>query len=299
MSLIEFSEKYATEEICSDDLWERRVQMNFVCPKCGQNEGYRIKTRNVWECKNCKKHTSILLGTAFENSKLDLRKWYWAAFLIISSKAGISAKELQGHIGVTYKTAWYINRRLREAMQLANAKYKLCGTVTVDEAYFTGRENNDSEPLKRGRGTDKSKVIVAVSLTDDGKPLYAKMQVVDNFKAKTIEQFAEKHIEKKSKLITDGFKSYKSQKITKDYFVDYDVLPADSADSKLKWLHTIISNAKAFVLGTFHGLKSDDLQLYLDEFCYRFNRRYIPHLMFDKLLNSALSTPPIGYYSEN
>ena len=74
------------------------------------------------------------------------------------------------------------------------------------------------------------------------------------------------------------------------------MLSADDADSKLKWLHTIISNAKAFVLGTFHGLKTDDLQLYLDEFCYRFNRRYIPHLMFDKLIDSALVTPPIGYY---
>ena len=72
--------------------------------------------------------------------------------------------------------------------------------------------------------------------------------------------------------------------------------PADDESSKLKWLHTVISNSKAFVLGTFHGLKGVDLQLYLDEFCYRFNRRYIPHLMCDKLINSALITPTIEYY---
>jgi hypothetical protein len=96
--------------------------------------------------------------------------------------------------------------------------------------------------------------------------------------------------------VTDGFQAYKSQKLKNDYFVDYDMVPADSEDSKLKWLHTVISNAKAFVLGTFHDPKADDLQLYLDEYCYRFNRRYIPHLAVDKLINSALVTPSIGYY---
>ena len=296
MSLIEFSEKYATEDLCVADFWVRRCKGSFSCSRCGATEGYKLKTRKIWKCKNCKSQTSILVGTIFENSKLELRKWYWAAFLIISSKAGISAKELQSQIGVTYKTAWYVHRRLREVMRMANDKYKLCGTVTMDEAYFTGRLNDDSKPKKRGRGTDKSKVIVAVSLTADGKPQYARMQVVDNFRATTIEKFAKNHIEKNSKIITDGFRSYKSQKITKDYFVEYDMVSADSEDSKLKWLHTFISNAKAFVLGTFHGLKADDLQFYLDEFCYRFNRRYIPHLTFDKLIDSAIITPTIGYY---
>ena len=92
-------------------------------------------------------------------------------------KAGISAKELQSQIGVTYKTAWYVNRRFREVMQLANDKYKLSRIVTMDEAYYTGRENDDDKPKKRGRGTDKSKVIVAASLTENGKPKYARMQL--------------------------------------------------------------------------------------------------------------------------
>lgn len=299
MSLIEFSKKYASEEICVSDLWERRNKDGFSCSKCGSQEGYKSKTRKIWVCKKCNYQTSILINTVFENSKLSIEKWYWATFLMISSKAGISAKELQFQLGVTYKTAWYVNRRLREVMQLANDKYKLCGTITMDEAYFTGRENDDTVPKKRGRGTDKSKVIVAVSLTDDGKPQYVRMQVVDNFRAKTIEEFAKNYIKKGSKLITDGFKSYKSQKITKDYFVEYDMVSAESEDSKLKWLYTLISNAKAFVLGTFHGLKTDDLQLYLDEFCYRFNRRYIPHLMFDKLIDSAIVTPTIAYYKSD
>jgi transposase-like protein len=296
ISLIEFSKKYSSEEKCRCDLWSKRCIIGYKCSKCSCIDGYKIEKIFLWQCKKCTHQMKLISGTVFENSKLELEKWYWAAFLMISSKAGISAKELQSQIGVTYKTAWYVLRRLREVMLISNDKYKLGGIVTMDEAYFTGRENDESKPKKRGRGTDKSKVIVAVSLSEDGKPQYARMQVVDNFRAKTIEKFAEAHIEKGSKIIADGFQSYKSQKIKKNYFVDYDMLPADSEDSKLKWLHTFVSNAKAFVLGTFHGLKADDLQLYLDEFCYRFNRRYIPHLAFDKLINSAIITPTLGYY---
>jgi len=296
MSIIEFFEKFGNNEQCRNDLWKKRLKIGFECPKCEGNIGYELESKYLWQCKNCGHQVSLIAGTAFDNTKIGLQKWYLAAFFIISSKTGISAKELQHQIKVTYKTAWYVNRRLRDAMRLANDKYKLDGIVTMDEAYFTGRDTTKETIIKRGRGTNKSKVIVAVSLTEDGKPMYARMQVVDNFKAKTIEKFAENYIEKGSKIVTDGFRSYKSQKIQKDYFVDYDMVSADSEDSKLKWLHTVISNVKAFILGTFHGLKADDLQCYLDEFCYRFNRRYMPHLMFDKLINSAITTPPMGYY---
>lgn len=296
MSLIEFSDNFNNEEKCRQDLWLKRLAIGFKCPRCENTVGYKLNKTLKWECANCKHQISLIANTVFDNTKIELRKWYFAAYLILSSKGGMSAKELERHIGVTYKTAWYVNRRLREAMGTANNKYKLNGTVTMDEAYFTGRINDNETPLKRGRGTYKSKVIVAVSLTEDGKPLYVHMQVVENFKAVTIEKFTNEHIEKGSKIIADGFKSYKSIKLKENYFVDFDMLPADNAKSQLRWLHILISNAKAFILGTFHGLKNQDLQLYLNEFCYRFNRRYMPHLMFDKLIDSAIITPSIGYY---
>lgn len=295
MSLIEFSDKYNCESACRLDLWERRLRIGFECPHCHCVAGYKLEKTLKWECAKCKHQVSLIAGTVFDNTKIGLRKWYFAAFLLVSSKGGISAKELQHQIGVTYKTAWYVNRRLREAMGTANNKYKLDGIITMDEAYFTGRDNTENSK-KRGRCTNKSKVIVAISLTEGGKPRYAHMEVVENFRAATIEKFANDHIKKGSKIIADGFRSYKSQKLKKSYFVDFDVTAADSSDSQLQWLHTLVSNAKAFLLGTFHGLKAQDLQLYLNEFCYRFNRRYMPHLMFDKLIDSAIRTLSVGYY---
>lgn len=297
MSIIEFSEKYGTEEQCKEHLFNVRFGGGFVCPKCGHTHGIRIKSRNLMQCSKCKYQLSAICGTIMDKSKTEIRKWYYAIYLMTVSKRGISAKELQRQISVTYKTAWYMHKRIREAMKNADEKYQLEGIVTVDEAYFSGKDDIDGKPKKRGRGTPKSKVIVAVSVNDKGVPMYAKMQVVSDFKAKTIEKFANKSIKKGSKISTDGFKAYQAQCVTKDYFHEFEKMDPCDSDSNLKWIHIVISNAKAFILGTFHGLAKFDLQSYLDEFCYRFNRRNIPQLMFDKLLNSALVTPPLGYYA--
>lgn len=233
-----------------------------------------------------------------DKTKTEIRKWYYAIYLMTVSKRGISAKELQRQISVTYKTAWYMHKRIRTAMKNADEKYQLEGIVTVDESFFTGNDDIENKPKKRGRGTSKSKVIVAVSVNEKGCPMYVKMQFVSDFKAKTIEKFANKNIKKGSKISTDGFKAYQSQRITKEYFHEFEKMDASDSNSNLKWIHIVISNAKAFILGTFHGLERTDLQSYLDEFCYRFNRRHIPQLMFNKLINSSLITPPVGYYSK-
>lgn len=83
MSLIDFSKKYRSEEECLSDLWEKRCIIGFVCSKCGYTDGYKIEKRFLWQCKKCKHQMKILAGTVFENSKLEVEKWYWAAFLMI------------------------------------------------------------------------------------------------------------------------------------------------------------------------------------------------------------------------
>jgi transposase-like protein len=106
---------------------------------------------------------------------------------------------------------------------------------------------------KRGRGTSKTKVIVAVSLNKEGHPQYATMRVVENFKAKTVEQFMYDNVKMTSVITTDGFSSYRSQKLTKDYFHDFENFNKDDEDSNVKLLHILIRNAKGFYLGLFMG----------------------------------------------
>jgi hypothetical protein len=187
-------------------------------------------------------------------------------------------------IKVTYKTAWYINKRIRKAMTESESKYKLEGNVTIDEAYFSGRKEGESaggKPKKRGRCTNKFKVIMSVSHNKNKKPMFAKMRVVDNFKAKTIEKFAHDSIVTGATITTDGFRAYKSQSLKKNYFHKFDKFDKTDNSSPLKWLHIFISNAKAFINGTFHVLLPFNIQ----------------HLVFDKLIGSALISKPVNYYS--
>lgn len=292
MDLIEFNKHFGTEEKCREDLFNKRFGEKlekFVCPKCGCKKCYKITTRSVAACANCNHQVSATAGTVMQCTQLQIQKWYLAIYLITISKSGISSKSLQKEIGVTYKTAWYVHKRVCAAMKIADEKYQLEGIIAIDEAFFTGREG----AKKAGRGTNKSKVLAALSLTKNNKPLFLKMKVVGNFKAKTIANFAENAIEKGAFLQTDGFRAYRSQKLKNDYLHDFEIVPASDKNSKLKWIHQMIGNAKHVILGTFHGLRKKDLQTYLDEFCYRFNRRFIPDLMFDKLINSVFSTPHI------
>jgi len=300
MSLIEFSQKYGSEEQCREHLFEKRFSNGFICPKCGHDHGTKIITRLLMQCSKCHFQVSVTSGTVMSDTKMPIQKWYFTIYLITSSKRGMSAKELQRQIKVTYKTAWYVNKRVREAMAQAESKYKLSGEVTIDDAFFSGRkggENTGDKPKKRGRGSNKSKVIVAVSLDGNKNPQYAKMRVVDDFKAKTVKNFAQDSISKDATVVTDGFKAYKAQNLKEDFFHEFENFDKTNDNSPLKWLHIVISNAKAFINGTFHGLERDELQSYLNEFCYRFNRRHMPQLVFDKLLASALLTKPIAYYS--
>jgi len=158
-----------------------------------------------------------------------------------------------------------------------DSNYMLAGIVELDDTYF-GKPRKGG---KRGRGTTKTKVVVAVSKDEEGKPKYAKMQVVSDLKGKTIGKFAKVCIEEGSSVETDAYRSYRKP-LAEKYLHKYQIFDAES--DMLKWLHTIIGNAKAFISGTFHGLGKKHMQSYLDEYCYRFNRRYLGGDIFGRLL---------------
>ena len=126
----------------------------------------------------------------------------------------------------------------------------------------------------------KSKVLIAVSGTSDGIPQYLRMKNLPNSRAKTIESFCTQNIRKGSTFINKGFKAYQYQKMPKEYSHEFEVLDSADKNSKLKHIHHVISNAKVFVLRTFHGLANIEFQYYLDEYSYRFNQRNMKHLMF-------------------
>jgi len=283
-----FQKQYATVEDCRKKLFEIRFPNGFICPRCGCVEYYTIPTRNLYQCKGCRHQLSVTAGTVMHRSHLPLLTWFWAIYLVSKDKRGFSAKQLERELGLPYNTAWFLLHRIRSAMSQRDEQYQLAGVVELDDTYF-GKSKKGG---KRGRGTKKTKVVVAVSKTNDGKPRFIKMKVVSNLKSVTIGKFATQNIAESSKIETDAYRSYRKP-LAEKYEHRFEVF--DSSSDMLRWLHTVIGNAKSFVNGTFHGLGDKHLQRYLDEFCYRFNRRYFKNRIFDRLLIAVTCASPLTF----
>ncbi|MBA3754268.1 MAG: IS1595 family transposase [Nitrospira sp.] len=288
MSIMGLFDTLASEEACEKHLIAVRWPEGLVCPKCKSREFYdRLRTRRSYKCRLCHHVVSPTAGTIFHRTRTSLREWFVALFLIAGDKRGLSALFLAEQIGVSYPTAWAMLQRIRHAMAKRDAQYMLSGHVEMDEMFIGA----PTEGKKRGRGTEQTPVIVAVSFspTKDGKEYvgFAKLRAVDTIDAPTIVKFAKGVIEKGSTVRTDGYTVYPP--LEEHGFVhDRHPVGKRKAHVILPHVHTFISNLRSFVMGTHHGLDETHLQHYLDEFCWRFNRRKCHHQMFDRLLLACI-----------
>lgn len=286
-SLFEFQSKYGTEQDCEQALFRLKWPDGFVCPKCGERHFTIIHGRRLplYQCPACRHQTSAITGTIMENTKLPLVKWFLALYFVAANKDGISAMALTKYIDTTLKTAWILLHKIRSAMGERENIYYLGGSVEMDEAFFGGKAAG-----KRGRGSEnKAEVAVALQLDAIGRPQLLKMQVIPDAKGETLLAFAERNIMEGSTIHSDAFRSYGA--LSKKYCCDMQKYEPKSKDERLKWLHVMISNIKANIEGAYHGLGKKYLQRYLDEFCYRFNRRHSRKPVFDHLLECSVWSP--------
>lgn len=295
LNLVEFFSAFPTEEACEYHLIRVRWPEGMTCSGCGGKDFYRrIRTRRVYECRACHRFTSPTAGTIFHRTRTPLQRWFLAIFLVASDKRGLSALLLSEQIGVDYNTAWAMLQRIRHAMAKRDAAYKLSGAVELDEMFIGA----PTEGKKRGRGTEQRPVLVAVSFTP-GKGSreymrFAKMRVVQAINTEMVVAFAKDAIEPGSRVRTDGLSVYPD--LTAHGFIhEPRVIGARKAHTVLPHVHTFISNLRAFVLGTYHGLDEMHLQQYLDEFCYRFNRRGHRSEMFDRLLLACIEKEELPF----
>lgn len=209
---------------------------------------------------------------------LPLTVWFWAIYLCATDKRGISAVQLSRTLGICYESAWYLLRRIRRAMAQRDEKYALSGIIEMDDGYVGGATHNG----KRGRGTDKERIVVALSKSKNGAALFTWMQVVEDVTGGTLQQVVDETVVPVSKIECDGYKSYRNLS-----GVALDAKKYEPGD--LRWLHKTISNLKAFLLGTYHG-RCTQLQAYLDEFCFRFNRRKTGNQIFMRLTRAVATS---------
>lgn len=296
MKLLEFISQYPDEESCIKKLKEIKDAQAQVCPKCGCQSHYWKSDKLCYECKHCHHRIGIRYGTVMENSKLPFRYWFIAIHLLTATKQSFSAMELQRQLGhKRYQPIWEMLHKLRNVMGKRDSKYSLSDEMEVDEGFFSTEcpEEEKGKPLKAGAGSQKkSKVLVmAESQTIDSpknikKPKrvkHLKMCVIEDLKASTIDKKMKESVDAKASLVTDDSKSHTH---FKDNFKEHKsqvVSPKDICKI-LPWVHIAISNAKSVFTNIYHGIKKEFLQEYLNEFCYKFNRRYFGEHLFDRLL---------------
>ena len=288
-SLAEMMERFATEEACEKELYRQKWRNGFVCPRCGHGKHYTTYNRRLplYKCASCRHQTTSTVGTVMQKSTTPLRKWFLAIFMLACDKRGVSAKQLQRELKVAYQTAWSISHKIKDAINAMDTD-RLGGIVQLDDIYIGGKKSGG----KRGRGTKKEKVLIAVSVDEKGKPMQVRLRQVPNLRRKTITRFVETHIHKGSTARTDKFRTYR---LPEGYYHESE--QSDPTTERLRWLHVITSNLKAYIQGTFHGLDPLHLQRYLDEYAYRFDRRYQRGNQFFSLL-SLCATSPVATYGE-
>ncbi len=276
-----FLKRFSTERACREYLASLRWRDGYVCPKCGCRHGYCL-SNGSYQCAKCRHQTSVTAGTVLHKTHMPLRQWFLAFYLVSHDKRGISAVQLAVQLGTTYKTAWYMLKRIRAAMGQRDRTHHLSGIIEFDDAYFGGPVTGK----KRGRGTEKAKVFVALSLDENGNPRYLKMRVTANIKQASVRKFARSAFAEGSVIRSDGYCSY----IPALEGYTHEHKPYDPGSGLLHWLHIMISNAKAFILGTYHGLPKSNLQSYLDEFCFRFSRRSFGGALLNRLALAVSSS---------
>lgn len=288
MGIMGLFDTLASETACEKYLIDIRWPDGMTCKHCGgKSFDVREGKTRAYRCNTCHKFMSPTTGTIFHRTRTSLREWFVAIFLVAADKRGLSALFLAEQLGVSYPTAWAILQRMRHAMAKRDNQYTLSGHVEMDEMFIGA----PTEGKKRGRGTEKTPVLVAVSFspTEDGKEYvcFAKMRAVQTVDAPTIIRFAKDVIEPGSTVRTDGFPVYPP--LEHHGFVhDRNPVGKRKAHVILPHVHIFISNLRSFVMGTHHGLDETHLQQYLDEFCWRFNRRKCHHQMFDRLLLACI-----------
>jgi len=301
MNMLEFIKTYPDESSCKEKFIEYRREVGIVCIKCGGKEHYWKKDKEQFECKRCKTRTTIKSGTVMHKSKLPFRHWFIAMHLLTSTKKTFSAKEIQRQLGhKRYQPVWHMVHKLRSVMGKRDGEYILAGQIELDEGFFSTEKVKEQKEtsLKRGRGSQKKTKVLVMAESEiiespkkGAKPRrvgYLKMKVIENLKKDTITPLVQSLVESNSTLDTDSSNSYVDLK-NFVYRHNAEVIPKEKTGEKLPWVHIAISNAKRQLLNSYHNIKPEFLQNYLDEFCYKFNRRYLGEVLFNRLLVAVVS----------
>ena len=275
----EFFQQFPDDKACLDHILQVRYGNDSKCPKCEKKTKWsKVTSQRAYACQWCGHHTYPCVGTPFEKSRTSLQLWFYAIYLFTSTRSGVSAKELQRQLGVTYKCAWRMGHEIRKHMSFVDGDPILDGDVEVDETYIGGERSG-----KRGRGAD-GKTILFGMLDRDGGVM---TKVVQNTKGKTLKGLIAENVEEGSTIHSDEYRPYngldqmgyehkRCNHSEKQYSVD---------GSHVNTMEGFWARLKQSINGTHIHVSGKHLQKYAKEFEYRFNSRSCPEKMTSELLS--------------
>jgi transposase-like protein len=293
----DFQQQFGSEEACQDYLATCRWPDGFVCPRCKHTRAYRMSEHRRWQCAACRYQVSLTAGTILPNTKTPLTVWFWATYLTVTDKRGMSALLLQRQLGLRrYETAWMLLHKLRRAMVNA-AREPLHGEVEIDDTWIGGPQAGlrGSRQLK---GRRAALVLVGVEKrgTTSGR---VRMAVIPDFKATRLTGFIKQHVAPGSTIYTDGLKSFTGLPVAGfKHVARTQPLRAElrkGARSVVPLADRAIGNLQQWLVATHHGVSRAQLQAYLDEFAFRHNRRQTPPAAFQTLLGLGTHRAPTPY----
>jgi transposase-like protein len=279
----EFFKQFPSDEACLEHLFEARFGQGHVCPKCERAaKWYRLESEQAFSCQWCGHHIHPMVGTIFEKSRTPLQLWFYAIFLFTTTRHGVSAKELQRQLGVTYKTAWRMAGLIREHMAAIDGDEPIGGegqVVEVDEAYVGGHKKG-----VRGRQA-ANKTIVFGMIERDGDVI---VKVVPNARKATLTPHILSGIAAGTEIHADDWVAYDD--LGKQGYTLKRVAKANGSyvgpnGENVNSIENFWRHLKSSIEGTHISVSPKYLERYAKEFEYRFNRRTTPEKMLGELLS--------------
>lgn len=286
MSLVELVDRFADEDDCHAFLAELRWPEGVECPDCaGKSVSYLAKRRQ-YDCNGCRRRFSVRAGTILNDSKLPLRKWFLAVYIMVQSKKSVSANQLKRMLGVSYKTAWFLCHRIRAAMAV-DGERKLTGTVEADETFLGGKRRG----VGSGRHGDYMAVVLGV-VERDGE---VRLKHAPDRKASTVHPFIAEHVSSDADAIyTDKYRPYRvaARKIgVKHGAVDHGRDEWVNGKVHSNTIEGVFSLLDRSILGAYHKVSKKHLPAYLDEQEWRYNNRRNPFLFRDTVIRLVEAEP--------
>lgn len=264
-TIADFRKQFPDDDSCLEWLKQHRYPDGIYCKTCEKITSHsKIKNIPVYSCNRCGAHTHPMAGTIFENSRTSLSSWFYAMFLMSATRCGISAKQLQREVGVTYKTAWRMFHQIRSLMD--SLQQPMFGEIEIDETYIGGKSSGT-----RGRGAEGKTPVFGIAQRKGN----ISAKTVKNIKRSTLYPIIKEHVLQDSNVYTDEFVTYDT--LSREGYnherVNHALKQFVNGIAHTNTLEGFWSLLKRGISGVYHSVSEKHLQKYVNEYMFRYNHR--------------------------